>query len=353
MKDAPDECDICWPCSLLECQEGKGSSVACGTSVPLGQQIECVNCVHGANFSHIVGSEQCQPCGLCTGVNEQVLVECTTESDVQCECEDGFFRNMTTKECLPCASCCTFDGKINKHCREDDGEIGAKCKFKELLPSSICLSFSTTAPEVQTLYLSSSSFLVIPSFTRATQMPLLDVTSLAPAPSQSVQIEVTEAIVSSTRSSNVLQVSNINTENSADEEQTSPLKMVLPWLVSVVMFLLIVGCVKCIIKSRSHRYHIGPSFVSASGELEAAKEEEEEGREEVERKPSNHSGISEPLLNYKSQAATDAECKRKDSLIVRAGTQSIIYLPEQNREDIKLEKGIASSLDSAHNSQGT
>ena len=44
------KCEGCWPCP--ECQEGAGSSVQCGSTVPKGTDIHCVSCTMGINFSN-------------------------------------------------------------------------------------------------------------------------------------------------------------------------------------------------------------------------------------------------------------------------------------------------------------
>ena len=139
----PGKCDVCWPCDLLECHEGLGSTVACGSTVSVPDtDIDCVACVSGTNFSVTFGSEQCQPCGTCTDKNEHVLANCTPKHNVKCECNDGFYRNRTTKECLPCGLCCSDDGEIAKRCQHEY-EIEKKCKFKGSWPQT-CLSLSST-----------------------------------------------------------------------------------------------------------------------------------------------------------------------------------------------------------------
>ena len=140
----PGKCDVCWPCS--ECYMGYGLSVACGTTVSRDADIVCVACTRGVNFSDTSGSEQCQPCATCAGKHEHVLENCSPERNVKCECEDGYYRNRTTKECLPCVSCCTDNWKIAKRCtgRGDEGEIAKKCKFK--VPwTKACFSLSVSS----------------------------------------------------------------------------------------------------------------------------------------------------------------------------------------------------------------
>ncbi|XP_068694894.1 uncharacterized protein [Montipora foliosa] len=141
-----DKCNDCWRCP--ECQEGLGSSVACGTNVTNDTSIHCVECVSGVNFSDSNGIEQCQPCGLCDGKHERLVAECTPEMNVLCECQDGYYRNETNGECLPCASCCSteFKGDIQHECLDDGGKITRKCKF-DGQKQTICESIWTTTPD--------------------------------------------------------------------------------------------------------------------------------------------------------------------------------------------------------------
>ncbi|XP_068724791.1 tumor necrosis factor receptor superfamily member 16-like isoform X2 [Montipora capricornis] len=141
-----DKCNDCWRCP--ECQEGLGSSVACGTNVTNDTSIHCVECVSGVNFSDSNGIEQCQPCGLCDGKHERLVAECTPEMNVLCECQDGYYRNETNGECLPCASCCSteFKGDIQHECLDDGGKITRKCKFNGQ-KQTICESIWTTTPD--------------------------------------------------------------------------------------------------------------------------------------------------------------------------------------------------------------
>ncbi|XP_068724865.1 uncharacterized protein [Montipora capricornis] len=167
----PDKCNDCWQCT--ECQEGLGSSVACGTNVTYGTSIHCVECVSGVNFSDSNGIEQCQPCGLCDGKHERLVAECTPEMNVICECQDGYYRNETNGQCLPCASCCSteFKGDIQQRCSDDGGKITRKCKFNSQ-KQTICESLRTTTPDPSLLVSSSE-----PSKTILTEIIPISVTS--------------------------------------------------------------------------------------------------------------------------------------------------------------------------------
>lgn len=113
------KCEGCWPCP--ECQEGAGSSVQCGSTVPKGTDIHCVSCTMGINFSNSLSIEKCKPCGVCSGKHKHVSAECTPSSDVQCECDNGFYQNKTTHECQSCDSCCFTDADddIIEKCQKD------------------------------------------------------------------------------------------------------------------------------------------------------------------------------------------------------------------------------------------
>ena len=117
----------------------------CEATVSHGTQIHCVECVSGVNFSASFGFEKCQPCGLCVGKHQKVLSECAPDRNITCECQDGYYFNETARECIPCVSCCSEEGKIQEECLNDGGKIRRKCKLKGQKPQ-ICKSFLTTTP---------------------------------------------------------------------------------------------------------------------------------------------------------------------------------------------------------------
>ena len=201
-RKVPGKCDVCWPCDLIECHVGHGSSVACGTTVSRDADIVCVSCTRGVNFSDTSGSQQCQPCATCAGKHEHVLENCSPESNVKCECEDGYYRNRTTKECLPCVLCCTDHLKIATRCRGDKGEILKKCKFKKLWTKTcFSLSLSPTISnaskpiqQYSSLVVTTSSSLMKESFLHTTATPLLErITVVSSAVSKTVQIMATSS----------------------------------------------------------------------------------------------------------------------------------------------------------------
>ena len=141
--NGPGECNTCWSCPV--CGEGHGSSVECEAEVPPGTQIHCVECIRGVNFSASFGFERCQPCGMCVGKHQRVLSECAPDRNIRCECEDGYYYNETAGECVPCASCCSVEGKIREECSGESGKIRRKCKLRGRMPQ-ICKSLLTRTP---------------------------------------------------------------------------------------------------------------------------------------------------------------------------------------------------------------
>ena len=347
-----------------------GASFACGTTVYRGAQIHCVDCDPGTNFSDSIGSEQCKPCGVCAGEHERVLVECTAKSDVKCECQDGFYRNATTKECLPCASCCTEDGNITiieEKCKGDGGRIGTKCKFKELQPST-CLSPST-APVTTVSVHGQKPY---PSLTTSSAMmtslvptTLLDwsITPTAPGSSETVHIKALasdrhskiQGMPSSTLTGNVAKLS-VKTKTAYHMPKAVVIGIWL--LVAIVICALVIGCVIYVKKkSRSWRYllvSISQKLRSTDMQLQAAAGEIESGENS-----SSPSGVSEPLLADEPAAdatsspltTTDEVHKTADSSASSESVLSVI-LPEQKRTDTKLEKGIPPSFDNGLTHQG-
>ena len=156
------KCFQCWPCP--ECNDGTGSSVVCPSTVTVGTKIHCVQCLRGVNFSDRPGTDQCQPCGVCSGKHEHVLHKCTPESDVKCDCDAGFYRNKTTNECLPCGSCsgCSNDDEISSKCKEDESGQHPKPTDSASLPTVVHSGDGSVA-ETHSTVLATSSALVTSS----------------------------------------------------------------------------------------------------------------------------------------------------------------------------------------------
>ena len=148
------ECSTCWSCTI--CGEGQGSSVECGAKVSPGTQIHCVECIPGVNFSATFGFERCRPCGMCLGKHQRVLSDCAPDRNITCECEDGYYYNETARECIPCTSCCSMEGKIREECSDDSGKIRRKCKLRGRTPQ-ICKSLLPTTPTHSTRVTSMTS----------------------------------------------------------------------------------------------------------------------------------------------------------------------------------------------------
>lgn len=323
------KCVDCWPCP--ECHEGSGSSVQCGSTVTVGTQLHCVPCVRGANFSAISGTDQCQPCGTCLGKHEHALSECTRDSDIECECEVGFYRNKTTQECLPCASCCSGDGNILEKCQRDGGAIKRKCKFEDPWPSTCLSSVKAVA---------TSSSLMTFSYKHSTATPMLSsITKIAPAPSETVHIKITLASFSrhGSRPSKVLGTSTVNNGNVTGKRSNINLvinlsKTAIIFISLFVCALVFAACAVCIyVKYRSWRLHNNPPALNMTyNELEA--------RENERRKSSECSGVSEPLLQLTEHPPGGT------TLLSLKTDGGICLLPENSGEDA-VHKGIPSSLD--------
>ena len=310
----------CWPCPV--CNEGSGSSVPCGAVVTDGTKLHCVLCVPGTNFSDSTGTDQCQPCGMCSGKHESVHSKCTREDNVVCKCDVGFFRNKTTQECLPCASCCSGDHNILEHCKRDGEAIKKKCKF-EVLWSSACLPSLTavdtinsmSVPHMYPSILATSSSLMLFSYQHSTATPLLGtISKIAPASSETVRIKVTSAsFPRPDRHSKISEISTVNKVNTRGESPNRNIVITLSKTVVVVIsvaFVLVtvgcVGCIVCVCKYRSWRARNNPDALQMTFESEA--------RESEDRKSSEYSGAAQPLilLTELSPEATTSLSPRTD-----------------------------------------
>jgi len=319
--------------------------------------IHCVACVRGANFSDSSGSGQCQPCGVCAGKHERVLLDCTPESDVKCECESGFYRNRTTTECQPCASCCAVNGNIEERCKDDEGEIETKCKFNELWPS-ICLSSSTSTVHVSvsvlkhhSSVLAASSSLMMSSFLQATSAtPLVEsITATAPV---SVDVKATlESVSGHGRQTVTIGEVPLKEKKSNQKLEVHLSKTVIILISVIAAGLFVCGAACCIFKCCRmwHAFNSHRALQMEFSHLEAATCMENKGRKSIE-----GSGVSEPLLGgghpdgRTSSCLTndEAACKTVDSSNLSEDGLSV------NLMDGKLEKGIPLSLDNGARSQG-
>ena len=369
-RKVPGKCDVCWPCSdSIECYVGYGLSVACGTTVSYNTDIGCVACTSGVNFSDTSGSEQCQPCATCAGKHEHVLENCSPERNVKCECEDGYYRNRTTKECLPCVLCCTDDWKIAKRCRGDEGEIAKKCKFN--LPwtkACFSLSVSSTIGDASkpikhhsSVVVVTSSSLSINSFLHTTATPLLErVTVIASAVSKTVQIEATSSsTLGHARKSGILSVSeslNADSPLIKDKKMEETLKahishQIVNILVSLLTILsvLTVLSVGCVVKYICKKYKSKKSVSASQNDMEEGSENDDEESSvsgsviiPLLQSTEDPYGIrSVPLENDKTSETTDFS-KNLPSSADQEG-QGV---------NVQIEKGIPTSLDNESRSKG-
>ena len=351
---------------------GYGSSVACGTTVSHDADIGCVSCTRGVNFSDTSGSEQCQPCATCAGKHEHVLENCSPERNVKCECEDGYYRNRTTKECLPCVSCCTDNLKIATRCRGDEGEIAKKCKFKiPWTKACVSLSVSTTIGDASkpikhhsSVVVVTSLPLLINSFLHTTATPLLERTTVtASAVSKTVQIEATpSSTLGHARQSGILSVSeslNADSPLSKEKKMEETLKahishqsVIVNILVSLltivlgVVFVLIVGCVvKYVFKKCKSKKSVG-----------ASQNDMEEGTENDDRESSLSGSVIIPLLHSTEDPYEILSVPLENDKTGETTDFSKNLLSSADQEgqgvNVQIEKGIPTSLDNEPRSKG-
>ena len=366
----PGKCDVCWPCS--ECYVGYGLSVACGTTVSRNADIVCVACTRGVNFSDTSGSEQCQPCATCAGKHEHVLENCSPEHNVKCECEDGYYRNRTTKECQPCVLCCTDDLKIAKRCRGDEGEIAKKCKFKipltkacfSLLVSSTIGDASKPVEHHSSVVVVTSSSLPINSFLHTTATPLLErITVIASAVSKTVWIEATSSsTLGHARQSGILSVSeslNADSPLVKDKKMEETLKAhishqsvivnILVSLLTIVLGIVFVLIVGCVVKYIFKKYKSKKSVRVSQNDMEKGTENDDGGSSAsgsviAPLLPSNEDPNEIPLVPLES----DKTCEAQDfSKYVSSSTNQ-----EGQGVDVQIEKGIPTSLDNEPRHKG-
>ena len=362
-RKVPGKCDVCWPCS--ECYVGYGLSVACGTTVSHHADIVCVACTRGVNFSDTSGSEQCQPCATCAGKHEHVLENCSPECNVKCECEDGYYRNMTTKECLPCVLCCTDDWKIAKRCRGDEGEIAKKCKFK--IPwTKACFSLSVSSTigdaskpieHYSSVVVVTSSSLLINSFLHTTATPLLErITVIASAVSKTVRIEATSSsTLGHARQSGILSVSeSLNADSPLIKEkkmEESEIVNILVSLLTIVLGIVFVLIVGCVVKYIFKKYKSKKSVSVSQNDME-------KGTENDDRESSASGSVIAPLLPSTEDPnkiplvplASDKKCETQDfSKYVSSSTNQEGQL---EGADVQIEKGIPTSLDNEPRHKG-
>ena len=95
--------NTCVPCA--ECPEGQGSTPQCGSKVPNGTKIECVQCQANVSYSNSHGIESCKACQVC-GLKD-VIRHCSPEKNAICgtKCPQGYFLD-DNHICQECYFCC-------------------------------------------------------------------------------------------------------------------------------------------------------------------------------------------------------------------------------------------------------
>ena len=345
-RKVPGKCDVCWPCS--ECYVGYGLSVACGTTVSRDADIVCVACTRGVNFSDTSGSQQCQPCAMCSGKHEHVVENCSPEHNVKCECEDGYYRNRTTKECLPCVLCCTDDWKIAERCRGDEGEIAKKCKFKiPWTKACVSLSVSSTIGDASkpmehhsSVVVATSSSLMKKSSLHTTATPLLERMTV----SKTVQIKATPlSTPGHSRQSGIFIVSeslnvDIPFKKKTPKVHISHHSVTVTILVSLFIFI-VLGV-----------------FVKSKKSVGASQNDMEEGTENDYRESSLSGSVIIPLLQgtgdgYEIPSVPLENDKTGETTDFSKNLPSSADQEGQG-VNVQIEKGIPTSLDNEPRSKG-
>ena len=363
-RKVPGKCDVCWPCDLIECHVGSGSSVACGTTVSHNADISCVACTSGVNFSDTSGSEQCQPCATCSGKHEHVLENCSPKHNVKCECEDGYYRNRTTKECLPCVLCCTDNWKIAKRCRGDNSEIAKKCKFKKPW-NKTCFSLSVSSTIGDTSksiehhssvpVVVTSPSLIKQSFLQTTATPLLERMTA----SKTVQIKATSlSTPGHSRQSGIFIVSeSLNVDGSfkkkkMEETQKVHHSVIVTILVSLFIFIVLgmfVLSVGCVVKYFFKKYKSKKS-------IDASQSDMEEGSENGDGESSVSGSVISPLLQSTEDLYGIPSVPLENDKTSETTDFSKNLLSSADQEgqgvNVQIEKGIPTSLDNEPRSKG-
>ena len=136
------------------CFKGQEPSVPCGSSVPYGTPVHCVQCQLGETYSDRYGKEQCKACRVCFP-GKAIKKNCTVSSNTECDdkCLRGYYKEQFIFGCHPCTECCNDEkDEIAEECVNSK----KKCKVRSMPCSreskrsnsseTVRLKVSTTSP---------------------------------------------------------------------------------------------------------------------------------------------------------------------------------------------------------------
>ena len=128
-----------------ECPEGQGLFPQCGSRVPKGIKIECIQCQANVSYSNSHGIESCKACQKCGLKN--VIQQCTTDKNRICgtKCPKGHFLDHN-HICQECYFCCgsVSEAQRRQGCKDigmsrdwqcEKTEQNQRCKESTTLPT--------------------------------------------------------------------------------------------------------------------------------------------------------------------------------------------------------------------------
>lgn len=244
------------------------------------------------------------------------------------------------------------DGSILEKCRGDGGEIGRKCKFKELFPPTCVFTLITTAvthislpTQRASLSLVTLSSVTTSSLLQTSTTPALDnIISVTSAPSENGQIQPILATVSHHVTPSTISGVAVG-KKSHDDDLHGHWPKSLTILISVLLAVFIVLFLCCAAFAFKHRVWQSIRVLAALSK-KLIKEDEAATENENIRGSRECPGVIEPLLGDELPSTDiDAAGKTTESSNIRdTDLPSTVNLPKQTTS-AKLEMEIPSSLD--------
>ncbi|XP_035512367.1 tumor necrosis factor receptor superfamily member 1A [Morone saxatilis] len=155
-----------------KCPAGYYRVDSCGTEVQ--QMYKCERCNNGT-YTEIENTvSKCNRCDTCYSQHHVVIKPCSTDSNVQCDCEDGYYNANAGGEDLDCKQC------LCEHCEGlNNSDYKKKCEpcqrakcLKDPECKRICLNVSTT-PSTPPSVTPSATPSITPSATPSTPLNLM------------------------------------------------------------------------------------------------------------------------------------------------------------------------------------